>query len=392
VGAALLALCFGLFLQMAAAPTAKGTLLTAMASVLAVQTLYQNILFIAAFTAAVVFVGYRTGRVRTAIAAVIAFGIAAGSLLPYVGILARYREAYVVRQGSVSLWQLLRIFGAALGSFWIAAVWVLALVAVLFIAWKRARHFADDKSEAAVYGLAVLALSVPGYLLFLLWMNYSVQSWYFILPITTAALALEVAFNSGTAMGMWRRSRCLAAATAALISIPLACSQVRVRRTNVDRIAARLTAEAGPRDLIVVCPWFEGVSFNRYYHGVAAWTTIPPLEDHDIHRYDLIKRRMAESDPLAPLFAQIESTLKSGGRIWLAGGLPMHSFGPLPSARPEPGGAAGWRETSFTEPWGMQFRAAVEAHGMRFVLRWPGDPMAVNPFEDMKLWRAEGRS
>lgn len=391
LGAALLALCFGLFLQLAEMPTVKVASLATLVSILAVQTLYQNILFIAAFAAAASFVGFKTRRIWTVAAAGTSFAIAGASLLPYVGILARYREAYVVRQGAVSLWQLLGIFGAAIASPYVGAAWVLSFAAILFIAWNPTSRLTDDRNEATHFALAVLALSVPGYLIFLLWMDYSAQSWYFILPMTTAALALEAAFDSGDAKGMWRRTRCLAAATAAVASIPLVCSQVGVRRTNVDGIAALLAAEAAPRDLIVVCPWFEGVSFKRYYHGTAAWTTIPPLEDHDIHRYDLIKRRISESAPLESLFAQVDATLKAGGRVWLAGGLPMGSVGGRGSVAPVPGGPAGWHETAYTEPWGEQFRALVEARGFRFVLVWAGDRTPVNPFEDMKLWRAEAR-
>ena len=42
----------------------------------------------------------------------------------------------------------------------------------------------------------------------------------------------------------------------------------------------RLTAEAGPKDFVIVAQWFCGLTFDRYYQGTAPWSTLPPLTDH----------------------------------------------------------------------------------------------------------------
>jgi hypothetical protein len=94
---------------------------------------------------------------------------------------------------------------------------------------------------------------------------------------------------------------------------------LRIRQSNVDQIAAYLEENARGDDLIVVSPWFLGISFQRYYEGNTPWETVPPLEDHTIHRYDLLSQRMMDPRALDPLLGAIERTLRSGGRVWMAG-------------------------------------------------------------------------
>lgn len=50
------------------------------------------------------------------------------------------------------------------------------------------------------------------------------------------------------------------------------------RMTNLDFVAQRLNREAGKEDLVLVHPWFCGVTFNRYYTGSAEWLTLPPAD------------------------------------------------------------------------------------------------------------------
>ena len=59
--------------------------------------------------------------------------------------------------------------------------------------------------------------------------------------------------------------------------------------TSMGRVAAAAAAEATPRDLVIVYPWYCGVSFSEYYRGAAPWTTLPSMADHTLHRYDLAK-------------------------------------------------------------------------------------------------------
>ena len=87
---------------------------------------------------------------------------------------------------------------------------------------------------------------------------------------------------------------------------------VKCRQTNVDLMAARLSSEVAPNDYVVVYPFYCGVTFQRYYKATASWTTLPPLEDYTLQRWDLFKAKMQIKDPFAPVIDQITSTLNQG--------------------------------------------------------------------------------
>jgi hypothetical protein len=91
--------------------------------------------------------------------------------------------------------------------------------------------------------------------------------------------------------------------------------------TNVDLIAAKISGEVAPNDFLIVHPWYCGVTFKRYYKGAAPWTTLPPLEDYTLQRWDLFqaKRKMQTKDAIAPVLERIVLTLQSGNRLWFVG-------------------------------------------------------------------------
>ena len=71
-----------------------------------------------------------------------------------------------------------------------------------------------------------------------------------------------------------------------------------VRQTNADLVAQTVTRGAAPGDLVLVNPWYDGISFGRYYRGKAPWITLPEMTDHRYHRYDLLKIKMASPRPI----------------------------------------------------------------------------------------------
>ena len=94
----------------------------------------------------------------------------------------------------------------------------------------------------------------------------------------------------------------LLVATAALVAAPFAdWSAITERQTNVDLAAQTATERASANDLVLVAPWPFGIPFNRYYHGAARWMTIPNIEEHRVHRYDLVKAKMIAEHPIDDL-------------------------------------------------------------------------------------------
>ena len=103
---------------------------------------------------------------------------------------------------------------------------------------------------------------------------------------------------------------------------------------------------------------------NRYYHGPARMMTIPPLEDHAVHRYDLLMDRMMAVDPLRPVFDAMHATLQSGGRVWMVGACflaePGESVAPLPPAHFDARGR--WHSGQLMEHWALEVNEDLFHH------------------------------
>jgi hypothetical protein len=179
-------------------------------------------------------------------------------------------------------------------------------------------------------------------------------------------------------------------------AVPLAQSAT-LRQTNVDRVARQVASAAAPGDLVVVDPWYFGVSFNRYYRGTARWVTLPDLPDHRIHRYDLLKVRMAARHPIDDVLEAVAATLRSRHRVWLVGGYKalrpnddLSFLQPLPELPPAPHSPDGWHDRPYTLAWSRELTVFLELHAARL------EPMAIpageraNPLEDLPLTVAGG--
>ena len=176
--------------------------------------------------------------------------------------------------------------------------------------------------------------------------------------------------------------------SAGLVAVNLS-QVVQSRQTNVDLVAEMLESSADQDDYIVVDPWWLGVSFNRYYQGTMPWVTLPDIDDHRTHRYDLIKERMVEAEPIEPVLSEVAETLQSGQGVWV-----LRRRTPLakPPQRlpPAPLGASGWSDSSYTENWSLQLAHLIRTQA-RVVIRVPVPVDGpVNPYENYNLYLAEG--
>lgn len=296
----------------------------ALASVLAVHTSYSNAIFVGVICLCAVSIFLARRDKAFACLALLPGGIAAISLIPYTGILKRARE-WAVIVGSGPDWS--RLFRGVRFPCTplIFLAWLIFLCLILFrlaaLGVKR-REGASPRLPLAAYTLSVFVLGLAAQLIFMQSASLPLFPRYFLPPAMFGAFAL------GSLLEGWKPRLVAAAALAALflsawpdvgtvLQDPWPpWPELLSRHTNVDDVAATLGARASPRDLVAVSPWFLGTSFQRYYRGPAAWTSIPALEHDPMMRYDLVKHAMQEPQTESGTGPVLREVLRRGGTLW----------------------------------------------------------------------------
>lgn len=374
-------------------PTRRALIVAALAALLAVHTMHFNAVVLLALAGGAAAVSLRRRRLWPA-APVIAIGVlAAVSILPYLDPILRQRRWKDIMTFPVTPGWLFQRFIAAVTDAGGFMLWVwLGLIALGpgLCLYRAARPEATDehKDRALLVGVT-LVLGIAVYTVFLIATQVLVNPWYYL----TLLLFLAVMIDASAALAAVGSARLYAArvglsAIVVLAVLPRVVPAMQVRMTNIDGVAAALQGAAGPADLIVVNPWWYGVSFARYYHGAAPFSTVPVLSELRVQRFDLLRQIMAQPDPMQPLLQQVERTLQSGHRVWIVGEL-----APLPpGARPRelapfPQGASS--QWPYMSLWQQQLAYLLQSHAGQ-VDRVPLVWRPTSEFENVGLLRAQG--
>ncbi|HYL05732.1 MAG TPA: hypothetical protein VE075_06815 [Thermoanaerobaculia bacterium] len=394
----------------------------------AVQCLLGNLALVAALCAAAAAAALAAGRRggRRLAWVVVNIGLAAAlSLLPYAAAFGAARAWSEVVVYQPDLRQIVRVLAATLapaGAAWTA----LAGLAVLGTAWTLADRrrpggkqpgAAPDRAGSGaaaaamgtpglagsgaaapavgagvrLFAVLALVLGVAAQLLFQDVLGYTPRAWYDLPLLALIAAALEPLAAGLCRAPPARLARIVLAVALAAAMLPHELSFLRLRMTNADLIARRLASAAGADDLVLVTPWYFGVSFNRYYGGPASWMTLPDLPDHQVHRYDLLKARLASPHPIDDVLDAVRRTLSGGHRVWVVGQLRFPPPGEAaPVLPPAPTGAAGWHDVPYVESWSMQLGATLRAHAGALARVPVPSPDPVSPLESMTLAVAAG--
>jgi len=146
--------------------------------------------------------------------------------------------------------------------------------------------------------------------------------------------------------------------------------------------------------LIVLNPWYYGISFQRYYTGTVALMAIPPIGIMTASRYDLLKRKMTSENPLGPLMECIEETLRNNHRVWIVGDVHFPAKGQKQPRLPPAPQAGTWRNDVYTAVWSMQTAHFLRAYAVEIeniILEGFGP---VSPYENVRValfrgWRGK---
>ena len=395
LGCVLMVLAFTLTAKLLLQPTARWFAAAFLAYLASMQCLFFDgvLVFAMALAAAVVWVS--RGRLKLALTLTGVVAICVITYIPYIKTVSRAKEWGDVQKYPTSFEMLWNNLNAACGPPpWITpCVWyIIFLATVIGAVWRLKviwRHQPGIESSLLLFGLLTSLISIAGYYAFLHWLHTLPWPRYYLALICLVAVSVDLII-ANLSRFHWVRIARVTLVIALLILLPWAAwPQIILRQTNVDLVAEMIHRQASPNDLVVVNPWYLGVSFNRYYHGHTRWMTLPELSEHRIHRYDLLKAKMLESDPLVDIKSAIRQTLESGNRVWIVGGAPPPVDGLPLWLHPAPDPIYGWNVVSYTNVWSMQLGALLRTHVVEgdVVL---GRATGINANENVPLLVAHG--
>jgi len=392
LGCVLLLLTIGLTAKAMSQPTAAKAVFATIAAIASVQIMVNALPLIAAIAASafVVFISQR--RFRQAAIVCVCVSICTFSFVPYA-------KAYLTADWNVvlkyptdffSLWEKFRLAleeqGFLAGVLWSVAA-PLIILGATWRWWTLRREKACVETELLLFLILVSALSIFAYYAFLKILSYATRPWYYLPLLCVLAGAIDL-LSGILATTQWIRIVRLLVVIAALLLLPFTLwKSVHERLTDIDLVAQKLATQAGPDDLIVVNPWHFAPSFYRYYHGSIPWITVPTMSEHRIHRYDLMKAKMIEPDPLSDVRSAIRDALQSDHRVWVVGGArpPLENMPATLGPAPHP--ELGW--SGYMTFWSIELGSFLNAHVIagEVVL----EPMAgVNSHENVPLLVARG--
>jgi hypothetical protein len=388
----LLVLSFGMIWRMVEYPSRSRVLSAGLTCILFAQCVYYDMVFLCAMLSGAAMVAIRRQQWKT-LGTLIGIGTVSGaSMMIYLPIIRRGSTyAPMIEQPFFVLsilWNKLcnAVTTRSSASFdatssrevwlWIALLLGGTIVALMTqLTRERQAHNQEAaaavtvrvRADRALFCVVSMLFGVFGYLAFLLRLHYLTQTWYYIEMLILCAISLDGLLGANWPMlrpwGLLRIGFMVVMMTWGARS---AWAEAHTRRSNVDLIAAVLEKDATKGDLIVVQGAWEGITFNRYYHGQAPWVTVPPIDSHEVHRNDLVLKKMKEPDPMAPVLGEITHTLRSGNHVWVVRTVTYVEPKQLPKPpKPPPHLPTRWWLAPYLDYWSAQVTVQLRDHALQ---------------------------
>lgn len=393
LGVALLALMFGMVWRVYSIPTRRNFLIALGVAILAIHTLYYNCLMLFVLLVAAGMVALIRRRWWVASILGVLGLVAAATMLVYLPILQSARRWSGLLYSAVGLDSLDGRFQASLaeggGFVYPLAVGLLTAMVVFWLHTIVQRWRDDQPADASgelTFAVVAATLAIVVQTLFLLRLQYDTQPWYFVTATLVAALSIDVVLQKAG-------GRIVQLAVPIILAVAIVASSVQTvsavsrRQTNVDRVAKFLSANAKQDDLIVINPWYFGITFQRYYTGKAPYVGVPDVGFFGYHKYDLVKSVMLHPERVEITLDRVSQTLLRGSRVWVVGGLPEAGASITPLPQPEEGNPMSWNEAHFTNAVARQMAYIVVTRASFFAeVRLPTE--RTSGFERARLFVA----
>lgn len=356
----LLVLSFGMIWRMVEFPSRSRILLAGLACILFVHCVYYDAVFLCAMLAGAAMVAIRRRQWKT-LGALAGIGAVSGaSMMIYLPTLHRGSTNLMNQVPFFSfsiLWYKLSSALTARSSahpprfdgpeiwFWVVLLLVGSVVALMMQRTRRGQaqnpevapaSTARVRADLALFCVVSMVFGIVGYMAFLMKLQYLTQTWYYVEMLCLCVISLDGILGANwPALRPWGLLRIGLLVGMMTWSAGSAWEEAHTRRSNVDLIAAILDKNASAGDLIVVNDAWNGITFDRYYHGRAHWVTVPPIDSHKVHRNDLVLEKLKQPDPMAPVLREITSTLRGSNSVWIVGRMAAVPSKPLSPPAPQ---------------------------------------------------------
>jgi len=385
----LLVLSFGMIWRMVEFPSRSRVLLAGLTCILFAHCIYYDVVFLCAMLSGAAMVAIRRRQWKT-LGALVGIGAVSGASLVICLPIIRRSSVFLpmLQEPSFNfsiLWHKLGDALAARSSAQPAGpngpegwLWVALLLggSVVALVMQRARErqmpnreaapaiAARTRTDLALFCVVSMLFGTVGYFAFLLRLHYLTQTWYYVEMFSLCAISLDGILGANwPTLRPWGLLRIGFMVVMMTWGAKSAWEEAHTRRSNVDLIAAVLGKKASAGDLIVVQGPWEGVTFDRYYHGQAHWVTVPPIDSHKVHRNDLVLEKLNQRDPMAPVLREITNTLRNGNSVWIVRHVTAVDPKQLPPPPPPPPGLpTRWWLQPYLVYWSTQFTMHLLNH------------------------------
>jgi hypothetical protein len=381
----LLVLSFGMIWRMVEFPSRSRILLAGLACILFVHCVYYDAVFLCAMLAGAAMVAIRRRQWKT-LGALAGIGAVSGaSMMIYLPTLHRGSTNLMNQVPFFSfsiLWYKLSSALTARSSahpprfdgpeiwFWVVLLLVGSVVALMMQRTRRGQaqnpevapaSTARVRADLALFCVVSMVFGIVGYMAFLMKLQYLTQTWYYVEMLCLCVISLDGILGANwPALRPWGLLRIGLLVGMMTWSAGSAWEEAHTRRSNVDLIATVLDKNASAGDLIVVHDAWNGITFDRYYHGQAHWVTVPPIDSHKVHRNDLILEKLKQPDPMAPVLREITSTLRGSNSVWIVGRMAAVPSKPLSPPAPQ---THEW--LPYLNYWNAQVMVLLQDHALR---------------------------
>ena len=396
IGMVLIVVTAALIWRFTDTPSVSRFVAATIVGVLSVHSLYYNSVLLLAFCAGATAVACSKREWKVVCQLIGIGGISALSLLPYTMII-RQAESWnsLVRIPHYTFdWFWIKLFETiAPAGVWVFFVWIalLALVIPAGMAALLPRGFPlpARQREVALFALVTLLTGAVGSFAFLRTLSYYTQPWYYLTLMLVVGLSVDILLGAIVRDNRLRMTLSLAALVVGFGSVIAGWPVLNTRLTNADIVSSMLQKTANEGDFIVVNPWYDGVSFDRYYRGHAPWMTVPAIGFHKYHRYDLIMSMVQSPDTVAPVQVVMDkagSTLNAGGTVFLVGALRRSAQG---VQRSTPTAATAADQASQDE-WSSRLDIFLARHALQFDSIAVASDRPVSRYENMGIVAIRG--